>query len=163
MTTKTSAGLMMYRLDKNGLEVFLAHPGGPFFKNKENGYWGIPKGEVEPGEDLLAAAVREFAEETGYSPEAPFIPLGSAVMGSGKVVHAWAFAGVWEDGKLPDSNTFSIEWPPGSGNNQCFPEIDKAAFFRVRDAIKKINTAQAEFIYRLQSHLESPLTANDCN
>jgi predicted NUDIX family NTP pyrophosphohydrolase len=154
MTTgKVSAGLMMYRLNNGELEIFLAHPGGPFLKNKDLGYWGIPKGEVENGEELLAAAVREFGEETGLAAAGEFLPLGSVVQASGKTVHAWAFAGDWEDGRTPASNLFPLEWPPKSGKQEWFPEVDKAAFFPVPEAMRKINRAQGEFIVRLQALL----------
>jgi predicted NUDIX family NTP pyrophosphohydrolase len=150
---KTSAGLMMYRRRAGGLEIFLAHPGGPYLKNKDLGYWGIPKGEIEAGEDPLAAAIREFAEETGILAAGEFLPLGSVVQASGKTVHAWAFAGDWEEGREPASNLFPLEWPPHSGQQQWFPEVDKAAFFPVPVAMKKINRAQAAFIVRLQELL----------
>ncbi len=152
-TNKTSAGLMMFRRKCGVLEVFLAHPGGPYLKTKDLGYWGIPKGEIEAGEDLLAAAVREFAEETGMTATGDFLPLGSVVQASGKVVHAWAFEGDWEEGRTPASNLFPLEWPPKSGREQWFPEIDRAAFFPVPAAMRKINRAQGEFIVRLQELL----------
>lgn len=152
-TKKVSAGLMMYRVKNGALEIFLAHPGGPFLKNKDWGCWGIPKGEIEAGEPPLAAAVREFAEETGLTANGEFLPLGSVVQASGKTVHAWAFAGDWEEGRTPASNLFPLEWPPHSGQEQWFPEVDKAAFFPVPVARKKINQAQGEFIIRLQELL----------
>ncbi|MDR7868442.1 MAG: NUDIX domain-containing protein [Sporomusaceae bacterium] len=147
---KISAGLMMFRRKNGELEIFLAHPGGPYLKHKDLGYWGIPKGEIEAGEDLLTAAVREFAEETGMTAAGEFLPLGSVVQASGKTVHAWAFAGEWEDGRIPASNLFPLEWPPKSGREQWFPEIDQAAFFPVPAAKRKINRAQGEFIVRLE-------------
>ncbi|MDT8903493.1 NUDIX domain-containing protein [Anaeroselena agilis] len=150
---KVSAGLMMFRRRGGTLEIFLAHPGGPYLKNKDWGYWGIPKGEIESGEELLAAAVREFAEETGLTAAGDFMPLGSVVQASGKVVHAWAFEGDWEEERVPASNLFPLEWPPGSGRQQWFPEIDQAAFFPVPLAMRKINRAQGEFIVRLQTLL----------
>jgi predicted NUDIX family NTP pyrophosphohydrolase len=154
-TNKVSAGLMMFRRTNGELEIFLAHPGGPYLKHKDLGYWGIPKGEIEAGEDPLAAAVREFAEETGMTAAGEFLPLGSVVQASGKTVHAWAFAGEWEDGRAPESNLFQLEWPPKSGRQQWFPEIDQAAFFPVPTAMRKINRAQGEFIVRLQEILKS--------
>jgi predicted NUDIX family NTP pyrophosphohydrolase len=153
MTKKISAGLLMYRQQPNGLEVFLAHPGGPYLKNKDWGYWGIPKGEIEANEAYLDAAIREFGEETGLSPQGEFIPLGSVVLASGKTVYAWAFAGDWDDTAPPASNMFELEWPPHSGHKQLFPEIDRAEFFGLPVAYRKINPAQAEFITRLQQHL----------
>lgn len=152
MAKKISAGLLMYRrLDE--LEVFLAHPGGPYFTKKDQGYWGIPKGEIEQQEQYLDAAVREFYEETGIRPAGEFIPLGSVTLSSGKVVYAWAFQGDWDTSLPLQSNQFCIEWPPNSGKQQWFPEIDRAAFFRVEAALQKINPAQAYFIERLEQYL----------
>ena len=144
---------MMYRIRGGALEVFLGHPGGPYWKSRDAGGWSIPKGEVEPDEDLEATAVREFIEEIGVTPEGPRIPLGSVRQRGGKTVHCWAFAGDWEDGRVPDSNTFELEWPRGSGTMVEFPEVDKAAFFSVPVAKKKINIAQVAFIDRLADHL----------
>ena len=117
---RISAGLLMYRISNGGIEVLLAHPGGPFFQNKNEGAWSIPKGEIEPGEDLLIAAQREFEEETGLTLSGPFIPLGSVKQKGGKEVHAWAFSGDC-DPKANVSNKFSIEWPPKSGRQEEFP------------------------------------------
>ena len=157
---KISAGLLMYR-HRGQLEVFLAHPGGPYLKNKDAGYWGIPKGAVEAEETLIDAAIREFHEETGIVPRGAYIPLGSVMLISGKIVHAWAFEGDWDE-KVPlDSNLFSLEWPPHSGQEQWFPEIDKAAFFSVAAAHEKINPAQAEFINRLEKLLASGQPGGD--
>lgn len=150
---KISAGLLMYRQGPDGLEVFLAHPGGPYFTNKDAGYWGIPKGEIEDDEDMLAAAVREFAEETGLEAAGDFLPLGAVVLASGKVVHAWAFAGDWEEGRAPASNLFALEWPPRSGRQRLFPEIDRAAFFPAAEARRRVTAAQAPFIDRLEERL----------
>lgn len=150
---KISAGLLMYRWSKGTLEVFLAHPGGPYLKNKDWGYWGIPKGEVEADEAYLDAACREFYEETGVRASGDFLPLGSVVLVSGKIVHAWAFAGDWAEGRMPDSNQFTLEWPPHSGRLESFPEIDKAAFFPLAVARRKITPAQAAFLDRLEGHL----------
>lgn len=147
---KISAGLLMYRRTKGELEVFLAHPGGPYLKNKDGGYWGIPKGEIEDEESKLAAAMREFKEETGIDATGEFMPLGSVVLASGKTVHAWAFEGDFDESRPLESNLFQLEWPPRSGRRQWFPEIDQAAFFAVPVARQKINAAQAEFITRLE-------------
>ena len=150
---KTSAGLMMYRVRSGALEIFLAHPGGPYWKNRDDGGWSIPKGEVEPDEDLEDTAVREFIEEIGVTPEGPRVALGSIRQRGGKTVHAWAFAGEWEDGRVPDSNTFELEWPRGSGTMVAFPEVDQARFFPADVAKVKINVAQVALIERLAAHL----------
>jgi predicted NUDIX family NTP pyrophosphohydrolase len=152
MAKKISAGLLLYRRQRE-LEVFLAHPGGPFFAKKDDGFWGIPKGEIEYNEPYLDAAVREFFEETGIQPAGEYIPLGSVTLSTGKIVHAWAFEGDWDSSMPLHSNKFCMEWPPNSGKQQWFPEIDKAAFFTVGAAIKKINSAQAAFINRLEHYL----------
>jgi predicted NUDIX family NTP pyrophosphohydrolase len=150
---KVSAGLLMYRIRGGRLEVFLAHPGGPFFTKKDDGHWSIPKGETDPGEDLLAAAVREFKEETGIQPAGEFVELGSVKQKGGKIVHAWAFAGDWDETRPLQSNTFEIEWPPRSGRKQSFPEIDRVAFFPIPEAKRKLKEAQHPFLDRLQSVL----------
>ncbi len=111
---KISAGLLMYRIKADAVEVLLAHPGGPFFQNKDDGAWSIPKGEPEPGEELLSAAQREFEEETGLKPAGPFLPLAPVQQKGGKIVHGWAFAGDCDPGALR-SNAFTMEWPPRSG------------------------------------------------
>lgn len=149
---KESAGLLMYR-SHGGLEVFLVHPGGPFFKNKDDGAWSIPKGELEPSEDPLQTARREFEEETGIAvPEEGFVYLGEIRQRGGKRVVAWAFAGDCDPAAIA-SNTFEMEWPPRSGRRQRFPEIDRAAFFPADVARKKINRAQTELIDRLERAL----------
>lgn len=147
--SKVSAGLLMYRRREGRLQVFLVHPGGPFFRNKDEGAWGIPKGEIEPGEDALTTAQREFAEETGIAPRGALLPLGEVRQKGGKVVHAWAFEGEQGDPPSPRSNTFTLEWPPGSGRIQRYPEIDRAAYFEVEAARRKANPAQVAFIDRL--------------
>jgi predicted NUDIX family NTP pyrophosphohydrolase len=148
--TRTSAGLMMYRGNGATLEVFLVHPGGPFFRNKDEGFWGIPKGLPDEGEDLFDAARREFSEETGFPipPGAEFIPLGQVKQKAGKVVHGWAFEGDCDPAMLK-CNTMRIQYPPGSGKWITAPEVDKGAFFTVNDARVKINSAQAAFLDRL--------------
>lgn len=155
MVKKTSAGLLMYRLKNGELEVFLAHPGGPYLKDKDAGYWGIPKGEVEESEEYLEAAKREFFEETGTRPKGEFFSLGSVVLASGKTVFAWAFAGDRDEAQPVKSNLFSLEWPPHSGKIQWFPEIDQARFFSLPEARQKMNFAQAEFIDRLIIKLQA--------
>lgn len=155
MPSRVSAGLLMYRAGEAGLEAFLVHPGGPFFRNKDRGAWSLPKGEVAGGEDLLETARREFEEELGVAPEAPeFLPLGEVTQKGGKRVHAWAFAGDWDPGREVRSNTFTIEYPPRSGRSATFPEIDRAAFFPLPAAREKINPAQAAFLDRLAALLE---------
>ena len=146
---KTSAGLVMYRVRNNQLEVLLVHLGGPFWAKKDEGAWFIPKGEVYPAEDVLTAAKREFQEETGFEPYDKFIPLGTVKHKGGKVVHAWAFQGDCDPSSIR-SNTFTLEWPPRSGNKQAFPEIDEARFFSVEQARSKIHPAEFEFVDRLE-------------
>ena len=149
---KSSAGLLMYRFVGKSCEVFLVHPGGPFFAGKDSGSWTIPKGEPDSDEDGLRTAIREFEEETGVEPKGKMIELGSVKQKGGKVVSAWAFKGDCDPQKIK-SNTFTIEWPPKSGKKQEFPEIDRAAWLSLEDAREKINPAQAEFIERLTSEL----------
>jgi predicted NUDIX family NTP pyrophosphohydrolase len=147
---KVSAGLLMYRQGEQGLEVLLAHPGGPFFRNKDEGSWTIPKGEPNEGEELRAAAVREFAEETGLPVGEPLVALGEVRQKAGKVVHAWAFAGAaLPPGYEPVCNTFEMEWPPRSGRRQSFAEIDRAELFPLAVARLKINPAQVPLLDRL--------------
>ncbi len=146
--TKVSAGLLMYRKRNHQLEVLLVHLGGPFWAKKDAGAWFVPKGEVNPGEDELAAAKREFAEETGLMPAENLVPLGSVKHKSGKKVSAWAFEGDCDPAALR-SNTFQMEWPPRSGKTREFPEIDRAAFFTLDAAREKMHPAEFEFVSRL--------------
>ena len=147
---KISAGLLMYRRPgERPVEVFLVHPGGPFWKNKDDGAWTIPKGEVDPGEALLAAAIREFQEETGFTATEPFVSLGEIRHKSGKRIHAWAFAGDQDPARL-QSNTFEVEWPPKSGRQQKFPEIDRGAFFGLKVAHEKILASERPLLDRLE-------------
>jgi predicted NUDIX family NTP pyrophosphohydrolase len=139
----------MYRRGPGGLAVLLAHPGGPFFRRKDDGAWTIPKGEPTPGEELRATALREFGEEVGVPVAQPLAELGEIRQKGGKTVHAWAFAGDLPPGYVVSSNTFELEWPPRSGRWQRFPEIDRAAMFALADARVKINPAQAAFLDRL--------------
>lgn len=144
----------MYRLKKGKeLEVFLVHPGGPFWKNKDNGAWSIPKGEINEAEDFLEAAKREFEEETGIKPKGEFIELVNVKQKSGKVIHAWAFEGDWF-GFLMKQNMIEIEFPYKSGKKIKIPEIDKAGFFSLEKARKKINSSQLEFLERLKEKLK---------
>jgi predicted NUDIX family NTP pyrophosphohydrolase len=144
----------MYRDADQGLEVLLVHPGGPFWQRKDSGAWTIPRGEVEPGEDYLAAAIREFTEETGCPPAGPYLPLGEARQPSGKTVHAWAFRGTCDPSSI-HSNLFEIEWPPKSGHRQQFPEIDRAGFFTIAEAQNKIIASELPFLNRLTEQLTS--------
>jgi predicted NUDIX family NTP pyrophosphohydrolase len=147
-----SAGILVYRERERGLEVLIAHPGGPVFRSRDLGAWTIPKGEIEPGEDPLAAARRELAEETGFELEGPFLPLGSIRQKSGKTVHAWACAGDVDPARLR-SNQFEMEWPPRSGRTQRFFEVDRVAYVDPELAKKKLNPAQAELVARLEEKL----------
>ncbi|HEX7240417.1 MAG TPA: NUDIX domain-containing protein [Longimicrobiaceae bacterium] len=147
-----SAGMLLFRRSGSGLEVFLAHPGGPFWAGRDAGAWTIPKGLVEEGEDPLAAARREFREETGIAPAEPFLPLGSVRQKAGKTVHAWA----WEGDADPStvvSNVMRTEWPRGSGRWLTFPEVDRCEWFSPAEARTKINAAQAGLIDRLEELL----------
>jgi predicted NUDIX family NTP pyrophosphohydrolase len=146
--TKVSAGLLMYRKRNQQLEVLLVHLGGPFWAKKDAGAWFVPKGEVNPGEDELSAAKREFAEETGLAPAENLLPLGSVKHKSGKKVSAWAFEGDCDPAALR-SNTFQMEWPPRSGKTLEFPEIDRAAFFTLDAAREKMHPVEFEFVSRL--------------
>jgi predicted NUDIX family NTP pyrophosphohydrolase len=155
---KSSAGLLMYRRAPHGLEVFLVHPGGPFFARRDAGAWTIPKGEVGVDEDPHAVARREFAEETGRATAdcatgEGYVDLGAVRQRGGKLVRAWAFEGDWPPGLALRSNTFSMEWPRGSGRAAEFPEVDRGGFFRVDEALRKINPAQTELIERLLERL----------
>jgi predicted NUDIX family NTP pyrophosphohydrolase len=153
-SSKPSAGLLLYRRSSGVLEVFLAHPGGPFWHNRDAGAWTIPKGVAEPGEDLLAAACREFEEETGVRPAGPFLSLGSIRQKAGKLVHGWAWEGDADVTRVT-SNTMRTEWPRGSGRLITFPEVDRCAWYDPASARQKINPAQAQFIDRLEAVLLS--------
>jgi predicted NUDIX family NTP pyrophosphohydrolase len=149
---KTSAGLLMYRMRPGGVEVFLVHPGGPFWAKKDAGAWSIPKGEYAEGEDPLAAARREFAEETGIVPDGTFVELGEIRQAGGKIVTAWAFEGDCDPDAIR-SNTFTLEWPPKSGRHQEFPEVDRAGWFGMDAAAEKILKGQLPFLHRLAERL----------
>jgi predicted NUDIX family NTP pyrophosphohydrolase len=153
-----SAGLLMFRRrTPAALEYFLAHPGGPFWANREDGAWTIPKGGVEAGEEILDAALREFQEETGISATGPYISLGSIRQRAGKVVHAWAWEGD-ADASAIVSNTMTTEWPRGSGRSITFPEVDRCCWFDATAAREKINQAQSELLARLEESLASGAT-----
>lgn len=145
---RLSAGLLLYRSGDTELEVLLVHPGGPFWARKDEGWWSIPKGEYTPEESPSAAALREFAEETGYAVSGDLIALGEAVQPSRKIVTAFALAGDL-DVEAIHSNTFEMEWPPRSGRRQVFPEVDRAGWFSIALARAKILPGQAVFIDRL--------------
>jgi predicted NUDIX family NTP pyrophosphohydrolase len=150
---RISAGLLMYKIIEGELKVFIVHPGGPFWTNKDEGAWSIPKGEVNQGEDLMVAAKREMQEETGVVAKEPFIFLGDTKLRSGKIIHAWAFEGDWSG--LLQSNYMKIEWPLHSNKIISIPEVDKAGFYSITEAKKKLNPAQFVFVERLKEHLES--------
>jgi len=146
---RQSAGLLLYRRPAGRLQVLLVHPGGPFWQKKDLGAWSIPKGEFARGEDALAAATREFHEETGLEVTGPFTPLTPVKQPGGKIVHAWAVEGDFDPRALK-SNTFSLEWPPRSGRAQEFPEVDRAAWFDLEEAKRRINRGQAALLDELQ-------------
>jgi len=140
----------MFRIKDDEMEMLLAHPGGPFFARKDEGVWTIPKGEAAPDEDLLTRAQIEFEEEIGIRPHGNWIELGSIKQKGGKIVHAWAFEGDLPNSFKLKSNTFEMEWPPGSGKLKEFPEIDRAEFFRDEVARRKIKPTQVPFFDRLR-------------
>jgi len=144
----------MYRIRERSLEVLLVHPGGPLFRGRDAGAWTIPKGLVEPGEDLLSAARREFAEETAHAPEGDFIELTKVTQKGGKVVHAWGIEGDLDPDQFR-SNTFRLEWPPRSKRIVEFPEVDRAEFFGLETARAKINPAQVALLDELEAHLRA--------
>jgi predicted NUDIX family NTP pyrophosphohydrolase len=150
--SKVSAGILLFRRGGPEPEVLLVHPGGPFWASRDAGAWSIPKGEVQPEEDVLAAAVREFREETGLAAEGAPVSLGSIRQKGGKEVHAWALEGECDPSSLR-SNVFTMEWPPRSGKLAEFPEVDRAAFFTVGEARVRLNPAQAPFLDRLMTVL----------
>ena len=157
MTAPESAGLLMFRHAADGLEVLLGHPGGPFWRKRHAGAWTLPKGGIDPGETPLDAALREFREETGFDPCPPYLPLGSIVQRSGKIVHAWAFEGDCDPAALV-SVSARTEWPPRSGRFISVPEIDRVAFFSLPEARHAINVAQVELLDRLAATLGEPST-----
>ena len=147
-SAEVSAGLLAFRR-RDGLEVLLAHPGGPFWARKDAGVWTIPKGVAEPGADLLATARREFNEETSFAADGDFIALTPVRQKSGKTVHAWALEADFDLNSFA-SNAFEIEWPPKSGRRRAFPEIDRVAYFSVPDAMKKILTYQRPLLIEVE-------------
>jgi predicted NUDIX family NTP pyrophosphohydrolase len=151
---KRSAGLVMYRENLDSVEVFLVHPGGPYWSKKNEGSWTIPKGEFEAGEGALAAAIREFKEETGFAASEPFLELGSIQQKGGKLVFAWAFEGDCDPAELI-SNTCEIEWPPRSGKRIEIPEVDRGEWFSVDHARKFIRAEQVPLLEALRSFIAS--------
>ncbi|HET7061316.1 MAG TPA: NUDIX domain-containing protein [Nitrosospira sp.] len=152
----TSAGILPYRIRAGHLEVLLVHPGGPFWARKDLGSWSIAKGEYEDGEDPLQAAQREFFEETGNSPLGPFLPLAQRKQPSGKLIDIWAVESDWNATDLV-SNTFSMEWPRGSGKICKFPEVDRAEWFDVAEAARRILPGQRGFLDELAQKLARSL------
>jgi predicted NUDIX family NTP pyrophosphohydrolase len=150
---KQSAGILLYRRKGKQLEVFLGHPGGPFWAKKDQGSWSVPKGEYQDGEEPLQAAIREFEEETGYRPSGDFIQLSTIRQKGHKTVHCWAVEGDLDADSIV-SNLFEMEWPPRSGKTKTFPEIDRAAWFPVSMAREKINERQAGFIDELLKRID---------
>ena len=149
---KRSAGILIYRRAAAGIEVFLVHPGGPFWAKKDDGVWSIPKGECAPGEDGLAAARRELAEETGLRPGGEFLQLGSFRQSSAKTVEVWAVEGEADPARLA-SNSFAMEWPPRSGQIREFPEVDRAGWFSLPEAARKVVKGQAPILEALDARL----------
>lgn len=146
---KQSAGILLFRFEGERLQVLLVHPGGPIWKNKDIGSWSVPKGEFIGDEEPLAAAIREFEEETGNKINGDFIELKPVKLKSGKIIYAWALHKELDPASCK-SNEFEFEWPPKSGKMQRFPEVDRAEWFAVADALLKINPAQAAFIIELE-------------
>ena len=142
----------MYRVQDDKLEFLLVHPGGPLWQGKDAGIWSIPKGEIHPGEDGLEAAQREFEEELGFKPQGAFVELTPITQKSGKIVHAWAFAGDCDPSQIR-SNTFSMEWPPHSGRMAAFPEVDRAEFLNLDQARIRIYPAQMALLEELRGKL----------
>lgn len=153
--TKRSAGLLMFRKTPQLYEVFLVHPGGPYWSKKDEGAWTIPKGEYEEDEEPLHAAQREFTEETGFNARGPFVELGTVRQKSGKMVLAWAFAGDCDPAQLV-SNSCEIEWPPRSNRRMTIPEVDRGAWFTLDAAAQFIREEQRPFLARLEKQLRNP-------
>ena len=155
MAVKRTAGVLMYRKAANGMEVFLVHPGGPFWKNKDAGAWSIPKGLLDEGEDALACARREFQEETGFAVDGEFVSLGAFRQPSGKQVLAWAVEGNCDASKV-SGNLFEMEWPPRSGRMQSFPEVDRGGWFSPDEAREKLLAGQRPILERLLEMCDKP-------
>jgi predicted NUDIX family NTP pyrophosphohydrolase len=155
MAKKISAGILLYRIRDHALQVFLVHPGGPYWARKDEGAWSIPKGEVAEGTDPLATANIEFQEETGSPLQGQLIALEPLEQPSGKLVHAWAVEGDIDPASIR-SNTFALEWPPRSGRTQKFPEVDRADWFDLATARRKLLAGQQGFLAQLKAHLFPP-------
>ena len=153
---RQSAGLLLYRRSQGRLEVFLVHPGGPFWKTKDQGAWSIPKGEAAEADDLFETAVRELREETGFDATGPAVALPPVKQAGGKTVHAWAMEAELDADAIV-SNTFTLEWPPRSGRMQEFPEVDRAAWFDVTEARRRINAGQVPLLDALEERLAGSL------
>ena len=150
---KTSAGILVYKKEKTEILFFLAHPGGPFWKNKDLGAWSIPKGEFTSEENAFDAAIREFKEETGITPKGDFIALSPVKLKSGKMIYAWAVEDAIDADKVV-SNEFSMEWPPKSRKFISVPEIDRCGWFREKEALEKLNVAQNAFVLELLNYIK---------
>ncbi len=157
MAKKISAGILLYRVRDNAVQVFLVHPSGPYWKNKDDGAWSIPKGEAAPGADLLATAYTEFHEETGSPLQGYPVQLKPLKQPGGKLVHAWAVLGDIDAASIR-SNVFRLEWPPRSGRTEEFPEVDRAGWFELATARQKLLPGQRGFIDQLQYCLGLPAT-----
>lgn len=153
---QVSAGILLYRRSSSGAEVFLVHPGGPYWARKDEGAWSVPKGLVDPGEEELAAARREFAEETGFeAPGAPAHALGAFRLPSGKRLHVWAVEGECDPADLR-SNLFNMEWPPGSGRTESFPEVDRGGWFDRPAARRLIAPGQRPVLEKFYAEIDRP-------
>jgi predicted NUDIX family NTP pyrophosphohydrolase len=150
--TPESAGLVLYRRQDGSVEVFLVHPGGPYWQNRDVGVWSIPKGLIDPHEEPLAAAIREVREETGYEARGPFVPLGSVKLPSGKRIHAWACEGDLDPSQVR-SNLVQVEFPPRSGRTLAVPEVDRGQWFTLDVARQKLHPAQVPFLERLAAQI----------
>jgi predicted NUDIX family NTP pyrophosphohydrolase len=160
---KISAGIVLFRFQNRALQVFLVHPGGPFWAKKDLGAWSIPKGLLDQDEDPLAAAQREFREETGFTVSGKFLQLKPVKQKSGKVIHAWAVEGDCNPAEMK-SNTFSLEWPPRSGKQEEFPEVDRAAWFDIKEAQERISPGQFGLLEELRQILvkkKNPYASTD--
>lgn len=156
---RRSAGILLYRMGRGGMEVLLVHPGGPFWKGKQWGSWSVPKGEISPGEEPLDAALREFSEETGYLPSGEPMALSPVKQRGGKIVMAWAIESHWDPSQLK-SNTFTMEWPPGSGTKAEFPEVDEARWFPIEEAMHRIIPAQKPLLEELLRKIKERSSAS---